>query len=143
PKRLLSCQLSLLLVIGGAGVLGALARYAVSRALPAQAGHFPWATFWTNVSGSVLVGLSLVLLAERFPHVRFARPLLITGLIGAYTTFSTYTVETDLLLRDGHVATGLAYCLGSCLAGLTAVIGGTALARAALSIAGTLRRRAA
>jgi CrcB protein len=100
------------------GMLGATARLKLAEALPAKPGHFPWATFWTNVSGSFLLGFLLVVLLERFPPTRLVRPFFATGLLGAFTTMSTYQVETALLVRDGHPATAALYGLGSLAAGL-------------------------
>ena len=101
-----------LAVIALGGMVGATARFKLSEAIPAQAGHFPWATFWTNMSGSLLLGFMLSVLIERFPPTRYVRPFLATGILGAYTTMSTYTVETALLIKDGHPATACR-CTGS------------------------------
>jgi CrcB protein len=65
-----------------------------------------------------VLGLLLVLLLERFPPTRLVRPFLATGIIGAFTTMSTYEVETALLIKDGHAATGVIYGVGSMIAGL-------------------------
>lgn len=106
------------------GMLGASARYAIARWLPPAPDGFPWATFWTNLSGSFLLGFLLVLLLERFPPTRLLRPFLATGVLGAFTTMSTYQVETALLLENGHVAAGLLYGFGSLVAGLVAAYAG-------------------
>lgn len=100
------------------GMLGSTARYELAQAIPTPLGHFPWATFWTNMSASFVLGFSLILLLERFPPTRYLRPFLATGIIGAYSTMSTYLVETAVLLKDGHVSTGLIYGIGSVVAGL-------------------------
>jgi CrcB protein len=105
-------------VIAAGGMLGASARYGMARWLPVHPGRFPWATFWTNMVGSFLLGFLLVLLLERFPPTRYVRPFLGTGVLGAFTTMSTYEVETALLLKDGYPATAAAYGVGSLLAGL-------------------------
>jgi CrcB protein len=107
-----------LAVIAAGGMLGASARYGLARWLPTPVGQFPWATFWTNISGSFVLGLALVVLIERFPTTRYVRPFLTTGILGAFTTMSTYAVETALLLKGGHRATGVAYALASLAAGL-------------------------
>jgi CrcB protein len=118
--------------VGGAA--GALVRYGVATALPVHPGRFPWSTFIVNVSGSLAVGVLLVLLTERFPRARLARPLLATGFFGAYTTFSTYAVDTDNLLRGHDLWLAVAYLAGSLVAGLAAVVAGVALARAAIHL---------
>jgi CrcB protein len=111
------------------GMVGATARYEVAQALPAAAGHFPWATFWTNMSASFVLGFAFILLLERFPPTRYLRPFLVTGVIGAYSTMSTYLVETAVLLKDSHVATGLVYGVGSIVAGLLLGYAGIVVAR--------------
>jgi CrcB protein len=105
-------------------MLGASARYGIARWIPTPSGGFPWATFWTNMSGSFVLGLLLVLLLERFPPMRLVRPFLTTGLLGAYTTMSTYQVEIALLIKDGHAGTGLVYGLGSIVIGLALAYAG-------------------
>jgi CrcB protein len=111
------------------GVAGALARQAVLVGLPTQSGRFPWGTFWVNMSGSFVLGLLLVLLTERFPRAYLARPLLATGVLGAYTTFSTLSVEAVLLVRDHHALTGAVYVAVTLAAGLVAVLAGLVLGR--------------
>jgi len=101
--------------------LGSVTRFAVSQALPTSAGSFPWATFWTNVSGSLVLGVLLTLILERWPPTRFVRPFAATGFLGAYTTWSTFMVETDQLLAHGHPATAVAYVVASLVVGLLAV----------------------
>jgi CrcB protein len=118
-----------LAVIALGGMLGASARYAVARWLPAEAGGFPWATFWTNVTGSFLLGLLLVVILQWLPPTRLLRPFLTTGILGAFTTMSTYAVETTLLLKDGRTATAGAYGLGSVAAGLGVAFAGIRLGR--------------
>ncbi len=71
------------------GALGATARYAVAQLVHGAPGSFPWATFWTNASGSLVLGAVLVLVAERYPPTRYLRPFMATGFLGAYTTYST------------------------------------------------------
>jgi len=122
-------QPDVLAVIAAGGMVGATARYALARALPTQPGHFPWATFWTNVSGSFVLGFLLVVLLERFRPTRHLRPFLATGILGAYTTMSTYLVETAVLIKDGHATTGMVYGVGSLVVGLALTYLGIALAR--------------
>lgn len=121
------------LAVGLGGIVGAIARYAISLALPTVSGGFPWGTFLVNVTGSAVLGLVVVVLAEQFPDNHLARPLLATGVIGAYTTFSTYVVEADLLVKDGHALMAAAYVVASAAAGLAAVWAGTVAGRAAAS----------
>jgi CrcB protein len=125
PRRWSSrAQPGVLAAIGLGGMLGASARYGMARWLPTAPGGFPWATFWTNLSGSFLLGFLLVVLLERFPPTKLLRPFLATGILGAFTTMSTYLVETALLIKDGHPSTGLLYALGSLIAGLVLAYAG-------------------
>jgi len=116
-----SAQLDVLAAIAAGGALGAPARYEMTRLIHVTKGTFPWATFWTNISGSFVLGFLLILLIERFPPSRYLRPFFATGFLGAYTTFSTYMVDTATLLKDGHTALGITYLLASALAGFVAV----------------------
>jgi len=109
------------LAVGCGGIVGAVARYAVALALPTATGGFPWDTFLVNATGSFVLGLLLVVLVERFPARGLARPLLGTGVIGAYTTFSTFEVDSLTLLRDGHPEVAVVYLAASVVAGLAAV----------------------
>lgn len=118
-----------LLAIALGGALGALARYGVSEGVHVAKDSFPWATFWENVSGSLVLGVVLVLIVERFPPSRYARPFAAVGFLGAYTTFSTYAIETVLLTKDGHADLAAVYVLGSLAAGFVAAWIGIVLAR--------------
>jgi CrcB protein len=122
-------QLDVLAAIAAGGALGAPARYGVAQLIHVAPNTFPWATFWTNISGSFALGLLLILMLERFPPTRYLRPFLATGFLGAYTTYSTFAVETDLLAKNGHVGLALTYAIASLLAGFAAVWAGIAIAR--------------
>lgn len=114
------------------GVLGALARYSLEETFPATSGHIPWVVLAINVSGSALLGLVLVILIEQFPHTRLARAVIGTGIIGAYTTFSTFVVGAVTIGRDGHVTAAAIYVALSVVGGLAAVAGGMAVGRLAV-----------
>jgi CrcB protein len=120
-----------LAVIAIGGMLGASARYTINQLLPTSEGRFPWATFLENLSGSFLLGLFLVLLLERFPPSRYLRPFLATGILGAFTTMSTYQLDTALLFKDGHPVTAVVYGLGSLLGALTLAYAGILAGRIA------------
>jgi fluoride exporter len=120
---------SVLAAIALGGALGAPARYGLAQLIHTAPGSFPWATFATNITGSFALGLVLALVLERFPPTRYLRPFVATGFLGAYTTYSTFAVETDLLFKDGHTAVALAYAAASVLAGLAAVWAGIWAAR--------------
>jgi CrcB protein len=122
----------LLAVIAAGGMLGASARYGMARWLPGTAGRFPWATFWTNLAGSFVLGVVLVVVLERLPsarHGRYIRAFAATGVVGAFTTMSTYEVETALLLKDGNPTTAVLYGVGSLAAGLVLATAGIRVGR--------------
>jgi CrcB protein len=119
-RRLSRARPAILVAVALGGALGSPARYAIGRLVPTGGGGFPWATFLVNVSGSLVLGALLTLIVERWPPTRYARPFAAIGFLGAYTTFSTSMVETDLLVKDGHVAVALAYTAGSLAVGLLA-----------------------
>jgi CrcB protein len=122
-------QRSVLAVIAAGGALGAMARYGMSVWLRHPADGFPWSTFVTNVTGCLLIGVLMVLISDVWPAHRLLRPFLGTGVLGGYTTFSTYTVEARQLLDTGHARLGFAY-LGATLAcALAAVYAGVFLTR--------------
>lgn len=116
--------------IAAGGALGAGARHGLSLLLRDGPGSgFPWATLGVNTSGSFLLGFLLWLLLERLPPTRHLRPFLATGLLGAFTTFSTFAVELDLLARGGRPGLASAYALAMVAAGLGAVFAGMGAAR--------------
>jgi CrcB protein len=129
PERTRAARLGVLLAIALGGMLGTPARYAVGRVVHVAPGSFPWSTFVVNVSGSLVLGVLLTLIVERWPPSRYLRPFAAIGFLGAYTTFSTYMVEADLLLKDGHAGVALAYVLGSLVVGLAAVYVGIVIGR--------------
>jgi CrcB protein len=120
---------SVLGVVCAGGVAGALARYGIGAAFPHRPDAFPWATFGINVSGCLLIGVLMVLVADVWPTRRLLRPFLGTGLLGGYTTFSTYVVDIQHLLAAGAAGTALAYLAGTVLTALAAVYTGTIAAR--------------
>ncbi|MGY2061256.1 fluoride efflux transporter FluC, partial [Nocardia gipuzkoensis] len=85
---------TLLATIAIGGSLGALARYGLAELWPTPPEGFPWATFTTNVSGCFLIGVLMVLITDIWIAHRLLRPFLGVGVLGGFTTFSTYTNET-------------------------------------------------
>ena len=113
------------------GALGGPARYGVAQLVHVAPEGFPWATFWTNISGSFALGLFLALVLERFPPSRYLRPFVATGFLGAYTTYSTFAVETVLLAKDGHPGVALTYAAASVMGGFGVAWAGIWAARGA------------
>jgi CrcB protein len=122
------------------GGIGSLARYLLAAAFPAGQG-FPWAIFAVNVSGCFCLGLLMVYLLEVWPPRRFLRPLLATGLIGGYTTFSTYAAGVMTLLTGHSPGAAGAYALSSIVAALAAVWCGMRVARGAAALPARVRAR--
>lgn len=121
---------TVLAAIAVGGALGAPARYGVAQWVRTAPDAFPWATFLTNVSGSFALGLILALILERFPPTKYLRPFIATGFLGAYTTYSTFAVETDMLVKDGRFLLALTYAGASLLAGFLAAWAGIWAGRA-------------
>jgi CrcB protein len=111
-----------------AGALGALARWGLDSWIERRGGIFPWGIFAVNVSGALLIGFLTTWLEPRFEDVTWLRTAVLTGFLGAYTTFSTLSLDTYRLLDSGHVPPALANMLGSLAAGLAAVWAGIRLA---------------
>ena len=118
---------SAIAAVAGGGALGALARWGLAEALPHHSGAFPWNTFLTNVTGCFLIGVLMVLVVERWPDRALLRPFFGTGVLGGFTTFSTYAVDTRTLVADHHVLAATAYLVGTLVAGLLAVVAGLRL----------------
>lgn len=116
------------LYIAAGGAAGAVARYALGGWIHTWAGsRFPWGTFAINVLGSILIGFALRYL-EALPASPELRATVTIGLLGGFTTFSTYTYETVALLRDGAWFRGALYSFGSLGVGIAAVAIGLAVA---------------
>ncbi|KOG43580.1 fluoride efflux transporter CrcB [Streptomyces resistomycificus] len=114
-------QAPVVAVVALGGVIGACARYGLSLGWPTPPGRFPWSTFWTNVVGCAVIGVFMVVITEVWAAHRLVRPFFGTGVLGGFTTFSTYAVDVQKLLDAGHPRTGLAYLAATLLAALTAV----------------------
>jgi CrcB protein len=130
PFRLWHPRLSSFTAIGVGGLLGANARYQVGNWVVERWGSaFPWGTLLINVSGSLVLGFFLTLATERVVVRPTTRLLIATGFLGAYTTFSTFSYEAVRLFQSGDLVQGVAYVGGSLIAGVAAIVAGTAAAR--------------
>lgn len=129
PHRWPRLRWDVVLAVFFGGCVGGWARYAVTQAWATQTGRFPWATFTVNVAGAFILALVIVVAAV-IVSSRYLRPLLGTGFCGAFTTFSSIVVTTDLLFAHHHPGTAAAYLGASIVAGLTAAAFGLVLGRA-------------
>jgi CrcB protein len=114
----------LLLVVAIGGAVGSLGRYAVAEAMPHGRSALPFGTLLVNVIGCLLLGL----LVGARPHAKWLRPFLGTGVLGGFTTFSAFAVETDRLL-DAAPATAVLYVALSVALGLGAAAVGLRMTR--------------
>lgn len=112
------------------GAIGALARWALSAAFPAPPEGFPWAVLAINVSGCALIGVLMVLVTDVYPHRELLRPFLGVGVLGGYTTFSTYVIDVQRLVTERAWITAVCYLVGTLALALAAV---------AVAMAGTRR----
>lgn len=117
----------LYIAIGGA--IGSIARYWVGSEVSSRIGtKFPYGTFLINITACVIIGFSITYLGRRVEFNPAWRFLILIGFVGSYSTFSTYEWETLSTLRSGAFFLAALYALGSLLAGLVAVWGGSLLA---------------
>lgn len=121
-----------LLQVALGGALGASLRYLSGRTATRLLGHeFPYGTIFVNIVGSLAMGVLVVVLAEKGGN-RLA-PLLMTGLLGGFTTFSAFSLDAVFLFEKGQVATAAAYVLLSVGLSIAALVAGLWLARGVLT----------
>ena len=124
---------ALLLAVLLGGMTGTFVRAQLSAALPPSPGDWPWVTFAINVSGAFLLGLLLHTLALTGPDEGVRRSVRLgvgTGVLGGYTTYSTFAVESVTLGETGHLATALGYDAASVALGVLAAGSGFLIAQA-------------
>ena len=121
----------MILAVAAGGALGSAARYGLQLAWPTPAAGFPWTTLITNLTGAALLGGLMRVISHRIAPHPLLRPFLGTGVLGGFTTFSTYAVQTVDLVDAGHPGRALGYVLGTLIGALVAVHLGWSLAGAA------------
>ncbi len=122
----------MILAVGGGAALGGILRLLITQLVVARAGAGSafYATLFINVSGSFLIGVVLELAQTRGDVQPLWRLFLATGILGGYTTFSTFSYETLALASAGAALTATLYVLGSVALGIVAAYGGIAAVRA-------------
>lgn len=125
-----------LLAVGAGGAIGSMLRYAVTLAMVERLGPgFPWHTLAINLVGSFCIGAVSAYVQGTASVSPALSAFLTVGILGGFTTFSTFSYDTVTLVNDGALGLAVAYCLGSVVAGIAAAIAGMALVRFALHAA--------
>ncbi|MEU9299205.1 CrcB family protein [Streptomyces sp. NPDC048269] len=135
PAQAAEPQGRVLAAVAAGGALGSSARYGISLLWPAGPAAFPWATLWINTAGCALIGVLMVLISEGgrpAPHP-LVRPFAGVGILGGFTTFSTYALDFSRLLDEGEAGTALAYAGLTVVAALGAVWAAASVTRWALA----------
>jgi CrcB protein len=123
------CSMNYILVFVGGG-LGATLRYVINMTCARCMGTaFPWGTFIINVTGSAVMGLIAGYLAFKGEASQPWRLFLMTGILGGYTTFSAFSLDTAVLYERGELGLALAYVLGSVVLSIAGLFAGLALVR--------------
>jgi fluoride exporter len=133
PAVVLRERWDILVVIAIGGSLGSVGRWGVGELLPHGSDAIAWSTMIENVSGALFLGVLMVFVLEAWPTTRLIRPFLGVGVLGGYTTFSTYMLDTRALLAAERFAAAAGYLFGTLAAGLVAVWVGIVLARSLIA----------
>ena len=112
---------TVLAAIAAGGATGAAARYLIGQGWPTPAGAFPVTTLAINVLGCALIGVLMVLITDVWSRQRLIRPFLGTGVLGGFTTFSTYAVDIQRLVAGAHMGAALLYLAATPIGALLAV----------------------
>lgn len=123
---------SVVAVVAAGGAMGACARYGAGLAWTTAPGRFPWTTLCVNALGCAVIGVFMVLITDVWAAHRLVRPFFGTGVLGGFTTFSTYATDVQRLADGGQPRTALAYLALTPLAALAAVWAAAALTRKAV-----------
>jgi CrcB protein len=114
---------SLAVALGGA--IGSVARYGLDRLIERRSfSLFPWSTFTINATGCLLIGVVIAALVDRHHLPAWLRLGVAVGILGGYTTFSTFAQETLDLIEEGRIALASLYAVGSVSLGVVAVFVG-------------------
>ena len=123
-------MITTLAAIGMGGAFGAISRYGVNLAATHLIGHgFPWGTLTVNVAGSFVMGIMIALFAHFWQPPEALRLFLVTGFLGGFTTFSTFSLDIVTLFERGEFVSALLYGSASVLLSIGALLTGMALIR--------------
>jgi CrcB protein len=139
-RRTLRSRWDILLVIAAGGAVGSLARWGLGEAF-SGGGRFPWATFIENITGSFALGVLMVFVIDVWPPSRYVRPFVAVGVLGGFTTFSTYALDARALVVADRAPLAALYVFGTLAAGLSAVWLGIAVARMFITRASRRRQQ--
>lgn len=120
---------SILYVMSG-GAIGAAMRYGLSRAIPVSAGGWPWPTFIANISGGFLMGVLAGWLLRSGGSAEPLRLFVGVGILGGFTTFSAFSLETAAMIQRGQLGAAVGYAGASVLLALGATFAGMTAAKA-------------
>jgi fluoride exporter len=121
---------TILVAVALGGAIGSLARYFVASAVQSPAMPFPWGIFVVNVSGGFLMGIIVELSALKLNISPELRAFLTVGVLGGYTTFSTFSLDSALLIERGAWISAAAYMAGSAILSVLALFAGLWIVRA-------------
>ena len=124
-------------VVAAGGALGAVARYGLDTAWPPSAAGVSWTILAINITGSLLIGVLMEVVAHRMPQNRWVRPFLGAGVLGGYTTFSAYAMDVVTALERGAPEVALAYLSLTLAGAIAAAWAASALAQRILRRKGT------
>ena len=121
--------ITVLVAIALGGAAGSLARYAVAATVQQPSMQFPWGIFVVNVSGGFLMGIIVELSALKLSMSPELRAFLTVGVLGGYTTFSTFSLDSVLLIERGAYLSAAAYVVGSAVLSILALFAGLWIVR--------------
>ncbi|MDA5193084.1 fluoride efflux transporter CrcB [Govanella unica] len=126
--------MQMILAVGVGGAIGAVSRYLMALAIFRALGPgFPWGTLAINVLGSLLMGVLAELLALRFSLPHPMQAFFLTGVLGGFTTFSTFSLDAVTLMARGQSGAAFLYIGGSVILSLAALFAGLAITRSLIS----------
>lgn len=119
-----------LFMVAFAGALGAVCRYGVVNYIGGR--YFPWGTMAVNVFGSAIMGVAFVIIMEKGLVSADMKPLVMTGFLGAFTTYSAFSLEAWQLLDRGELLSAFSYIIGTTILCIFALFIGVLMARSTL-----------